>query len=68
MWNERLCQLKELVEYLYNVQVSNASGDGLGPFYQHGLTLIPPWKNYNIHYKVLDEISYPFPKFNGTTV
>ena len=33
-----------------------------------GLTLIPAWmSNYN-HYKVQDEITYPFPNFNGATV
>ena len=36
-----------------------------GPFYYPILTLIPAWiSNYN-HYKVWDEITYPFPNFNG---
>ena len=36
-----------------------------GPFYQHGLTLIPAWISNYIHYKVWDEIIYPFLNFNG---
>ena len=39
-----------------------------GPFYGHGLTLIPAWININNHYKVWDEITYPFLNFNGSTV
>ena len=31
-----------------------------GPFYQHGLTLIPAWISNYIYYKVWDEITYPF--------
>ena len=34
----------------------------------HGLSLIPAWICNYIHYKERDEITYPFPKFNGTTV
>ena len=38
------------------------------PIYQHGLTLISAWmSNYN-HYKVWDEITYPFPNFNNATI
>ena len=39
-----------------------------GLFYQHGLTLIPSWISNYIHYKVWDEIIYPFLNFNGWTV
>ena len=35
------------------------------PFYSHGLTLIPAWINNHIHYKVWDEITYPFLNFDG---
>ena len=31
-----------------------------GLFYKHGLTLIPAWIVNYIHYKVWDEITYPF--------
>ena len=31
------------------------------PFYYHGLTLIPACICNHIHYKVWDEITYPFP-------
>ena len=30
--------------------------------------LIRPWINNHIHYKVWDEITYPFPNFNSATV
>ena len=39
-----------------------------GPFYWHGLTLIPAWVSNYIHYKVWDETTYPFPNFNGATL
>ena len=39
-----------------------------GPFYKHGLTLIPAWISNYIHYKEWDEITYPFLNFNGCTV
>ena len=39
-----------------------------GPFYQHGLTLIPIWISNYIQYKVWDEITYPFPNFNGANI
>ena len=29
---------------------------------------MPTWRSNYIHYKVCDEISYPFPNFNGITV
>ena len=39
-----------------------------GPFYYHDLTLILVWINNYIHCKGWDEITYPFPNFNGATV
>ena len=39
-----------------------------GPFYWHGWTLTPAWIKYYIHYQMLDEITYPFPNFNGATI
>ena len=39
-----------------------------GRFYKHGLTLIPAWISNYIHYKVWDEIIYPFLNCNGATV
>ena len=39
-----------------------------GPFYEHGLTLIPAWMSNYIHYTVWDEITYQFLNFNGATV
>ena len=37
-------------------------------FYQHGLTLIPTCKNNHIHYKVWDDITYPFPNLKCCAV
>ena len=39
-----------------------------GPFYHHGLTLIPAWINNHMPWKVWAEITYPFPNCNGCTV
>ena len=36
--------------------------------YVHGLTLIPAWISNHIHYKMWDEITYPFLNFNGATI
>ena len=38
------------------------------PFYQRDLTLIQVWINNHTPSKVWDEITYPFPNFNGATV
>ena len=32
------------------------------------LALIPAWVNNYTHYTVWDEITYPFPNFNGSTI
>ena len=48
--------------------ISHLSISTRGPFYQHRLTLIPTWISNYICYQMRDEISYPFPKFNGCTV
>ena len=37
-------------------------------FYQHGLTLNPAWISNYMYHKVWDELTYPFPNFNGYTV
>ena len=36
--------------------------------YSHGLTLIPAWISNYMPSKMWDEITYPFPNFNGATV
>ena len=57
--------------YQYFPLQSDISGSILtlrGPFYQHGLTLIPAWISNHIPSKVWDEIAYPFPNFNGRTL
>ena len=37
-------------------------------FSTHGLTLISAWISNHNHYKVWEEITYPFPNFNGCTI
>ena len=39
-----------------------------GPLLLTWIDLIPAWISNYIHYKVWDEITYPFPNFNGCTV
>ena len=34
---------------------------------RYGLILIPAWISNYIRYKAWDEITYPFPNFNGKT-
>ena len=42
--------------------------DTSGPFYKHGLTLIPAWISNYTPGKVWGEIMYLFLNFNGGTV
>ena len=39
-----------------------------GPFYWHGLTLIPGWISNHLLNKVLTKITYPFPASTTTTL
>ena len=39
--------------------------DTRGPFYQYGLTA---WIGHHTHYKVRDQITYPFPNLYGASV
>ena len=55
-------------QYDGHISVQYQPSDPRGPFYQHGLTLIPAWISNHIHYKMWDEITYPFLNFNGATV
>ena len=54
-----VCDLCLLILWLYNIS---------GPFYYHGITLIPSWISNYIHHKVWDEITYPFPNFKCATI
>ena len=44
---------------------SNGLVPNWGPFYWHGLFLIPAWISNHMPSKVWGEISYPFANFNG---
>ena len=37
-------------------------------FYQHALTLIPAWISNHVSSKIVDEIIYSFPNFNGASL
>ena len=52
------------------LEISSANLNGIiwGPFYYHGLTLILVWISNYTHYKMWDEITYPFPNFKGGTL
>ena len=39
-----------------------------GPFYKHGLTLIPAWISNHMPNRVWGKITYAFLNFNGATV
>ena len=41
---------------------------GSSVIYITGLTLVPAWISKCTHYKMWDEIIYPFPNFNGFTI
>ena len=43
-------------------------GKNMGSFNKQGLTLISAWISKYINYKAWDEITNPFPNFNGATV
>ena len=53
---------------LFPPSVINGQITSRGPFYLHGLTLISTLISNYIHFKVWDEITYPFLNFNGATV
>ena len=42
-----------------------SSGSDHGPLYHHELTLTPAWLSNHANSKVWNEITYPFPNFNG---
>ena len=50
------------------IWVNIVSGNAMLPDGTKLLTLISPWTNNYIHYKVWDEITDPFLNFNSATV
>ena len=42
--------------------------DSMGPLLLTWIVLIPAWKTNYVRYTVWDEITSPFPNFNGTAV
>ena len=65
-WNVKECHGDDfvLIDYITGWSYDNL----MGPFYWPSLTLILAWISNYIHYKMRDEIRYPFPNFNGATI
>ena len=67
--NEKICVfifkcLKQFIHTTvknFDIPPSSFGGWTSGPIYWHVLTLIPAWISNHIHYKMLSEITYPFP-------
>ena len=57
----------DLLGLSYVIQASGMMNNS-GPFYKHGLLLIPAWISNYIHLKMWDEVTYSFLNFNGCTV
>ena len=60
-----------IVEFPHDITKSNLHFTDFlikSPFYWHGFTSILACTSNYIHYKVWDEITYPFPIFNDATV
>ena len=68
-----LCILTLCQYGIYTGPINYATGkviqtpDTRGPFYWHGLILTQTWISNYLHHGVWDEITYPFPNFNGAT-
>ena len=52
----------------WKCRLRNVGDFAQGPFYHHGLTLFPPWVSNHLSSKMWDEITYPFPNFNGCII
>ena len=57
----KVCKPQSLQKQRYTV-------NNLEPLLLTWIYLIPAWISYEIHYKMWDEITYPFPIFNDATV
>ena len=62
----RLCNISIVDQH--DPVIDLAMFETSGPFYKHGLILIPAWTSNYIHYKMWDAITYPLLNFNGATV
>ena len=72
IFGKRCPKIHYTICFLYWIPVSlEISSELIGswwhhaPFYQHGLTLIPARMSNHMCSHVWDEITYPFPNFNG---
>ena len=63
----KVISLLVLIKGIMCVWVHNNKNRVLGPLLLSWLTLIPAWISNHMPNKVWDEITYPFPNFNGCT-
>ena len=63
-WLLKPCKSNSQMRYFHNATTFHSAW---GPFYKHGLTLFPARIINNIHYKIWDEMTYPFLNFNTAT-
>ena len=47
--------------------INSLFSEGSAALNWHRLTLIPTWKGDYVHYKMHEEVTSPFPNFNGAT-
>ena len=64
----RLSCTNPLISAIHISGSAQEGSDLWSPFNWHDYTFITAWISNYIHYKVRDEIAYPFPKFNNCTV
>ena len=57
-----------MLEHHFNCNMYLGKYISMGSFYEHGLTLIQVWISNRMPSKMWDEITYPFPNFNITTI
>ena len=67
-WNTQQMFWFHLVAQVMSTDNLDAPFASWGPFYQGDLTVIPAWTSNHMIGNVWDEITYPFPNFNGCTV
>ena len=64
---QQSCDVNSFQNYLLHSGEKAWSMKTWDPFYKQWLTFFQAWISNYIHYKVWDEITYPFLNFNGVT-
>ena len=68
VWKIPAHAMRGIIDYFYKGIVCAKKVHLPGFDFLNGLTSIPAWINNHVARKVLVEIIYPFPNFNGYTV